>query len=57
MLSMYIRIMVPLASQNAMTVLYMAFIISWKVLGELHMPKNITNGSKNPNLVLKAAFH
>jgi hypothetical protein len=37
-----------------MTVLYMAFIISWKVLGELHKLKNITSGAKNPNLVLNA---
>ena len=29
----------------------------WKAAGELHMPKNMTFGSKSPLLVLKAPFH
>ncbi|KIJ34795.1 hypothetical protein M422DRAFT_181568 [Sphaerobolus stellatus SS14] len=33
----------------------MLFIIVWKVTGV--MPKNMTNGSKSPLLVRKAAFH
>src|SRR5277367_2611000 len=32
-------------------------IIFWKVAGELQRPKNMTVGSNNPRLVLKAAFH
>jgi len=35
----------------------MSFIMVWKVVGELHKPKNITNGSKRPQLVVKVAFH
>src|SRR5712672_175248 len=34
-----------------------AFIMAWKVAGELVMPKNMTVGSYNPSLVMKAAFH
>src|ERR1700678_1532329 len=36
---------------------HMASIIAWNVGGELHIPKNMTIGSKSPQLVLKAAFH
>src|SRR5277367_2755679 len=32
-------------------------IIVWKVAGEFQRPKNMTVGSNNPRLVLKAAFH
>ena len=35
----------------------MLSIIAWKVAGELHIPKNITVGSKSPRFILKAAFH
>jgi len=35
----------------------MAFIMAWKVAGELVRPKNMTLGSNNPSLVMKAAFH
>ena len=35
----------------------MAFIIVWKVAGELVNPKDITLGSNNPLLVMNAAFH
>ena len=35
----------------------MSSIIAWNVTGELHIPKNITVGSKSPLFVLKAAFH
>jgi hypothetical protein len=35
----------------------MAFIIVWKVAGELVNPKNMTLGSKSPLFVIKAAFH
>src|SRR5712671_6215454 len=35
----------------------MAFIIAWKVAGELVIPKNMTVGSYNPSFVMKAAFH
>ena len=31
--------------------------MAWNVAGELHIPKNITVGSKSPQLVLNAAFH
>jgi len=34
-----------------------SFIIVWKVVGLLVIPKNITRGSKRPQLVRKAAFH
>ena len=33
------------------------FIIVWKVVGLLVMPKNITRGSKRSLLVQKAVFH
>src|SRR5258707_12094633 len=29
----------------------------WKVVGELHSPKNMTSGSKSPWFMEKAAFH
>ena len=32
-------------------------IMFWNVAGELHLPKNITVGSKSPLLVLNAAFY
>ena len=35
----------------------MVSIIAWNVAGELHIPKNITVGSKSSQFVLKAAFH
>jgi len=35
----------------------MAFIMAWKVAGELVIPKNMTVGSYSPSLVMKAAFH
>src|SRR5580700_2535521 len=35
----------------------MSFIIVWKVAGELQRPKNMTSGSKTPQLVLKAALN
>jgi len=35
----------------------MAFIIIWKVAGKFVKPKNMTVGSNNPSLVMKAAFH
>ena len=35
----------------------MLFIMVWKVVGELHSPKNMTSGSKSPQFVEKAAFH
>ena len=34
-----------------------AFVIIWKVAGELVRPKNMTRGSNNPLFVTKAAFH
>ena len=42
---------------SAMTVLKTSFIIVWKVVELLVIPKNITRGSKRPWLVRKAAFH
>jgi len=33
------------------------FIMVWKVAGELVRPKNMTVGSYNPLLVMKAAFY
>jgi len=33
------------------------YIIAWNVAGELHIPKNITVGSKSPQLVVNAPFH
>ena len=52
MLSIYTMIIPSsIRSENASS------IITWKVTGELHMPKNITVGSKSPLLVLKATFH
>ena len=35
----------------------MLFIMVWKVVGLLVMPKNITKGSNRPQLVQKAVFH
>src|SRR5712675_2944405 len=35
----------------------MAFIMAWKVAGELVIPKNMTVGLYNPSFVMKAAFH
>ena len=35
----------------------MAFIMVWKVAGELVRLKNITLGSNSPWLVINAAFH
>src|SRR5258706_16337453 len=35
----------------------MSFIMVWKVVGELHSPKNMMSGSKSPWFVEKAAFH
>ena len=35
----------------------MSFIIVWNVAGELHKLKNMTRGSKSPQLVIKVAFH
>ena len=35
----------------------MAFIMVWKVAGELVIPKNITVGSKSPWFVINVAFH
>src|SRR5260370_41518374 len=35
----------------------MSFIMVWNVAGELHKPKNMTKGSKSPQLVIKATFH
>src|SRR6266436_2887965 len=32
-------------------------IIVWKVVGELHNPKNMMSSSKSPRFVEKAAFH
>src|SRR6202522_540844 len=52
MLSIYIMTMHPLIMSTKM-----ASIIAWNVGGELHIPKNMTIGSKSPRLVLKAAFH
>ena len=40
-----------------MRVLKMLFIIVWKVVGLLVIPKNITRGAKRPQLVWKAAFY
>src|SRR5713101_5708436 len=34
-----------------------SFIMAWKVAGELVKPKNITQGSNMPWLVLNVAFH
>ena len=34
-----------------------SFIMFWNVLGLLQSPKNITNGSNSPLLVMNAAFH
>src|SRR5712675_1017718 len=34
-----------------------AFIIAWKVAGELVIPKNMTVSSYRPSFVMKAAFH
>jgi len=34
-----------------------AFIIAWKVAGELVRPKNMTVGLYSPSFVMKAAFH
>src|SRR5712671_7921476 len=42
---------------SSISSLNMAFIMAWKVAGELVIPKNITVGSYNPSLVMKAAFH
>ncbi|PFH45535.1 hypothetical protein AMATHDRAFT_103860, partial [Amanita thiersii Skay4041] len=43
---------------SAISVLNMSFIIVWNVTGEFFVsPKNMTRGSNNPLLVLKAAFH
>ena len=39
------------------SILKMSSMNRWKVAGELHIPKNMTNGSKSPFVVLKAAFH
>src|ERR1700678_3487944 len=52
MSSIYIMTMHP-----SIIVDKMASIIAWNVGGELHIPKNMTIGSKSPRLVLKAAFH
>ena len=41
----------------AMTVQKTLFIMVWKVVGLLVIPKNITRGSKRLRLVRKAAFH
>ena len=35
----------------------MSFIFVWSVGGLLVSPKNMTSGSKSPQLVWKAAFH
>ena len=35
----------------------MSSIIAWNVAGELHIPNNITVGSKSPLFILKATFH
>ena len=40
-----------------MTVQKTSFIMVWKVAGLLVILKNITRGSKRPQLVWKAAFH
>jgi len=40
-----------------MRVLKISFIIVWKVVGLLVIPRNITRGSKRPPLVWKAAFY
>ena len=40
-----------------MTVQKTLFIMVWKVVGLLVIPKNIMRGSKRPQLVQKAAFH
>ena len=42
---------------SAMTVQKTLFIMVWKVVGLLVIPKNIMRGSKRPQLVQKAAFH
>ena len=42
---------------SAMTVQKTSFIMVWKVVGLLVIPKNITRGSKRLQLVQKAAFH
>ena len=42
---------------SAMRVLKMSFIIVWKVVRLLVIPKNITRGLKRPQLVQKAAFY
>ena len=52
MLSMYMIMICSLIIS-----LKMLSIIAWNVAGELHRLKNITVGSKSPQLVLNAAFH
>ena len=42
---------------SLMSSLNSAFIIIWKVAGELVRPKNITVGSNSPLSIMKAAFH
>src|SRR5258707_3633823 len=46
-----------MASLRSMKGQRMSFIIVWKVVGELHSPKNMTRGSNSPQFVEKAAFH
>ena len=49
--------MYMITMQSLIIFLKMSSIIAWNVTGELHIPKNITVGSKSPLFVLKAAFH
>ena len=35
----------------------MSSIMAWNVVGELHIPKNMTVGLNSPLLVLNVAFH
>src|SRR5216683_2453975 len=49
--------MYTISSPLAIWVWNRVFIMDWKVVGELVNPKNITVGSNNPSLVVKATFH
>ena len=48
--------MYMITMQSLIISLKMLSIIAWNVVGELHIPKNITVGSKSPLFILKA-FH
>ena len=57
LVAMRVSSMYTVSHPSAISLVNIAFIIVWKVAGELVSPKNITVGLNSPLLVMNAAFH